>query len=100
MVDLLLRHRILVLLSLVAILAILAMFGSLVWWATSENAPISAQEMMEDVCASVAYPESFDITVRASGYNNSGSAELLTTYRRNDHAEHYVAHTSDGIPLM
>ena len=97
MVDLLIRHRILALFSIAAVVAIA---GALAWWTTSEDAPITAQEMMEDVCASVTYPESFDITVRASGYNDAGSAELLTTFRRNDHAEHYTVYKGDGSRLM
>ena len=99
MIDLLLRHRILALFSLVAVVA---MVGGFVWWGTSEDAPISAQEMMEDVCASVTYPESFDITVRASAKrgSESGSGELLITYRGNAQAEHYTTYKGDGSPLQ
>lgn len=97
MVDLLVRHRILALFSLAAIVA---MAGALVWWTTSEDVPISAQEMMEDVCASVTYPESFDITVQASANSDTGLEELLTTYRRGSQAEHYINYRGDGSPWI
>ena len=51
---------------------------------------------MEDVCASVTYPDSFDITVRATTDRGSRTSEALVEYRRNAHANHTIARREAG----
>ena len=64
--------------------------GIIVWWRFPEGT-LTAQERVEDVCASATYPESFDLFDRATfafGEDNTGVVEY--NVRFNGQAEHYV----------
>ena len=72
--------------------------GIIVWWRFPEGT-LTAQERVEDVCASATYPESFDLFDRATfafGEDNTGVVEY--NVRFNGQAEHYV--TSLGGTLF
>lgn len=72
-----------------------------IWWVLPQGEKaLSAQQMVENVCAKVTYPDSFDISAIATSKTSAGSDWASTEYRRSPSGEHYISQGADGNLLV
>ena len=89
--DLLVRHRTLAVFSLVLALVVV---GIIVWW-RFPGSTLTAQERMEDICATGDYPASYDLFERAT--SNGSESRIEYDVRVDSGAEHYLVSIDGGL---